>query len=168
MEAWHIWVIVALVFVIVEIFTTGFAVMCISFGCLFGAAVSLFELDVKWQLLAFAVGTVLAFLTVRPLVYKFFYKKGQEVKTNAEALVGRRAIVTERVGDEMHPGRVKVDGDTPRPNAYTPPHNRHPREPAPNLRLCAPYLSDLPYNSAARGFRWFRMYSSPEQNALRF
>ena len=111
MEAWHIWVIVALVFVIVEIFTTGFAVMCISFGCLFGAVVSLFELDVKWQLLAFAVGTVLAFLTVRPLVYKFFYKKGQEVKTNAEALVGRRAIVTERVGDEMHPGRVKVDGD---------------------------------------------------------
>ena len=111
MEAWHIWVIVALVFVIIEIFTTGFAVMCISFGCLFGAAVSLFELDVKWQLLAFAVGTVLAFLTVRPLVYKFFYKKGQEVKTNAEALVGRRAIVTERVGDEMHPGRVKVDGD---------------------------------------------------------
>ena len=111
MEAWHIWVVVALVFVIVEIFTTGFAVMCISFGCLFGAAVSLFELDVKWQLLAFAVGTVLAFLTVRPLVYKFFYKKGQEVKTNAEALVGRRAIVTERVGDEMHPGRVKVDGD---------------------------------------------------------
>ena len=111
MEAWHIWVIVALVFVIVEIFTTGFAVMCISFGCLFGAAVSLFELDVKWQLLAFAVGTVLAFLTVRPVVYKFFYKKGQEVKTNAEALVGRRAIVTERVGDEMHPGRVKVDGD---------------------------------------------------------
>jgi membrane protein implicated in regulation of membrane protease activity len=111
MEAWHIWVIVALVFVIVEIFTTGFAVMCISFGCLFGAAVSLFELDVKWQLLAFAVGTVLAFLTVRPLVYKFFYKKGQEVKTNAEALVGRRAIVTERVGDDMHPGRVKVDGD---------------------------------------------------------
>ena len=111
MEAWHIWVIVALVFVIVEIFTTGFAVMCISFGCLFGAAVSLFELDVKWQLLAFAVGTVLAFLTVRPLVYKFFYKKGQEVKTNAEALVGRRALVTERVGDEMHPGRVTVDGD---------------------------------------------------------
>ena len=111
MEAWHIWVIVDLVFVIVEIFTTGFAVMCISFGCLFGAAVSLFEFDVKWQLLAFAVGTVLAFLTVRPLVYKFFYKKGQEVKTNAEALVGRRAIVTERVGDEMHPGRVKVDGD---------------------------------------------------------
>jgi len=111
MEVWHIWVIVALLFVIVEIFTTGFAVMCISFGCLFGAAASALEWDVKWQLLAFAVGTVLAFMTVRPLVYKFFYKKGQEVKTNAEALVGRRAIVTERIEGELHPGRVKIDVD---------------------------------------------------------
>ena len=111
MEVWHIWVIVALIFVIVEIFTTGFAVMCISFGSLFGAGASALDWDVKWQLLAFAVGTVLAFLIVRPLVYKFFYNKAHEVKTNVEALVGRRAIVTERIEGELHPGRVKVDGD---------------------------------------------------------
>ena len=111
MEVWHIWVIVALVFVIVEMFTTGFAVMCISFGCLFGAGASALDWDIKWQLLVFAVGTALAFVTVRPLVYKFFYKKGQEVKTNVDALVGRRAIVTERIEGELHAGRVKVDGD---------------------------------------------------------
>ena len=111
MESWHIWVIIALIFVIVEICTSGFAVMCISFGCLFGAGASLLEWEFKWQLLAFAIGTVLAFMTVRPLVYKFFYKKVGEVKTNAEALIGRRAIVTERIEGELHPGRVKVDGD---------------------------------------------------------
>lgn len=111
MEVWHIWVIVALIFVIVEIFTSGFAVMCISFGCLFGAAASALDWGVKWQLLAFAIGTVLAFMTVRPLVYKFFYKKSHEVKTNADALVGRRAVATERIEGELHPGRVKVDGD---------------------------------------------------------
>lgn len=111
MEVWHIWVIVALIFVIVEIFTSGFAVMCISFGCLFGAVASALDWDVKWQLLAFAIGTVLAFMTVRPLVYKFFYKKSHEVKTNADALVGRRAVATERIEGELHPGRVKVDGD---------------------------------------------------------
>ena len=111
MEIWHIWVIIALVFVIVEMFTTGFAVMCISFGCLFGAGASALDWDIKWQLLVFAVGTALAFLTVRPLVYKFFYKKGQEVKTNVDALVGRRAIVTERIEGELHAGRVKIDGD---------------------------------------------------------
>lgn len=111
MEAWHIWVIVALVFVIVEIFTSGFAVMCISFGCLFGAGASALDWDIKWQLLLFAIGTVLAFLTVRPLIYKFFYKKSNEVKTNVDALIGRRAIVTERIEGELRPGRIKVDGD---------------------------------------------------------
>ena len=111
MEVWHIWVIVALIFVIVEMFTTGFAVMCISVGCLFGAGASLLDWDIKWQILAFAIGTALAFVTIRPLVYKFFYKKDDEVKTNAEALIGRKAIVSERIDGELHPGRVKVDGD---------------------------------------------------------
>lgn len=111
MEVWHIWVIVALVFVIVEMFTSGFAVMCISFGCIFGAVASALDWELKWQLLVFAIGTALAFMTVRPLVYKFFYKKENEVKTNAEALIGRKAIVSERIEGELHPGRVKVDGD---------------------------------------------------------
>ena len=111
MEIWHWWVIVALIFVIVEVFTSGFAVMCISFGCVFGAVASALDWEFKWQLLLFAIGTALAFLTVRPLVYKFFYNKAHEIKTNAEALVGRKAIVTERIEGELHPGRVKVDGD---------------------------------------------------------
>ena len=111
MEIWHIWVIIALVFVIIEIFTTGFAVMCISIGCMFGALASALDWELKWQLLLFAIGTVLAFVTVRPLVYKLFYNKSHEVKTNADAVVGRRGVVTERIEGELHPGRVKVDGD---------------------------------------------------------
>lgn len=111
MEVWHYWVIIALVFVIVEIFTSGFAVMCISFGCLFGAGAAALDWDIKWQLLVFAIGTALAFMTVRPLVYKFLYNKSHEVKTNAEALIGRRGVVTERIEGELRPGRVKIDGD---------------------------------------------------------
>ena len=111
MEAWHIWVIVALVFVIVEIFTSGFAVICISFGSIFGAIVSAFDMGLQWQFLAFAVGTILSFFTIRPVVQKFLYRKSREVKTNVDALIGRRAIVSERIGGELHPGRVKVDGD---------------------------------------------------------
>ena len=111
MEGWHIWIIIALVFVIIEMFTSGFAVMCISIGCLFGAVASAIDWELKWQLLVFAIGTALAFMTVRPLVYKFFYNKSHEVKTNMDALVGRKALVTERIEGELHPGRVKVDGD---------------------------------------------------------
>ena len=111
MEIWHIWVIIALIFVIVEIFTSGFAVMCISIGALFGAIASALDWEFKWQILIFAIGTIVALLTIRPLVYKLFYNKSRDVKTNAEALIGRRAITTERIEGELHPGRVKVDGD---------------------------------------------------------
>ena len=111
MEIWHIWVIIALIFVIVEIFTSGFAVMCISIGALFGAIASALDWEFKWQILVFAIGTIVALLTLRPLVYKLFYNKSRDVKTNAEALIGRRAITTERIEGELHPGRVKVDGD---------------------------------------------------------
>ena len=111
MEIWHIWVIIALIFVIVEIFTSGFAVMCISIGTLFGAIASALDWEFKWQILVFAIGTIVALLTIRPLVYKLFYNKSRDVKTNAEALIGRRAITTERIEGELHPGRVKVDGD---------------------------------------------------------
>lgn len=111
MEIWHIWVIIALIFVIIEIFTSGFAVMCISIGALFGAIASALDWEFKWQILVFAIGTIIALLTIRPLVYKVFYNKTQEIKTNAEAIIGRRAITTERIEGELHPGRVKVDGD---------------------------------------------------------
>ena len=50
-------------------------------------------------------------MTIRPLVCKFLYKKAKEVKTNVDALVGRRATTTERIEGELHPGRVKIDGD---------------------------------------------------------
>ena len=32
MEPWHIWIIVALLFFVLEIFTPGFAVACLSIG----------------------------------------------------------------------------------------------------------------------------------------
>ena len=41
MEIWHIWIIAALVFVIIEIFTSTFAVVCLSVGCVGGAIAGL-------------------------------------------------------------------------------------------------------------------------------
>ena len=111
MDAWHLWVIAALILVILEIFTSGFAIICISVGCLFGAGAAALDWELKWQLLTFAIFTAIAFLTVRPIFCKFLYKKSHEVKTNTDALIGRRAIVTECIKGELHPGRVKVDGD---------------------------------------------------------
>ena len=42
---------------------------------------------------------------------KFMDRKSKDVKTNAEAIIGRKGIVSERIDAEQHTGRVAIDGD---------------------------------------------------------
>lgn len=110
MEPWHIWIIVALIFFIMEIFTPGFAVACLSIGAIGSSVASTCGLELKFQILVFAVVTLLAFVLVRPVVLKLFHNKSKEVLTNVDALVGKHAIVSEDIKPVVG-GRVKVDGD---------------------------------------------------------
>jgi membrane protein implicated in regulation of membrane protease activity len=42
---------------------------------------------------------------------RFLEKRSKDVKTNAEAIVGRKGIVSERIDAAQHTGRVAIDGD---------------------------------------------------------
>lgn len=108
MEVWHIWAIVAILFIIGEIFTSGFALICFAVGCVGGAIAAASGAILEWQLGVFAIATFVAFLAVRPLLKKLSSKN--EIATNADALIGRTAKVTEciEVGGK---GRVAIDGD---------------------------------------------------------
>jgi membrane protein implicated in regulation of membrane protease activity len=111
-SAWLIWVIVALFFIILEIFTVGFAVACFSIGAIASAIVAALGGGLAWQLIAFSVVTFLAFVTVRPLVLKHFYQSDEaQRKSNADALIGRKAKVTEEINNDQRTGRVAIDGD---------------------------------------------------------
>ncbi len=111
MEVWHIWVIVALLFFILEIFTSGFAVACFSFGAIAAAIASALNAPLLWQLILFAVVSIIALVTVRPLIVKLFYKKGDGAATNGDAIIGREARVSEEINPETGRGRVAIDGD---------------------------------------------------------
>ncbi len=112
MTIWQIWLLVAAVFVVIEIFTSGFAVACFSVGCVFGAILAACELSLTWQVVAFAVGTFLAFVFIRPIVMKYLDKKTNDngVKTNMDSIIGKTAVVTEKIEENGY-GRVKIDGD---------------------------------------------------------
>ena len=106
------WLIVALAFFILEIFTTGVAVICFSFGAVGSCVAALCGANLTWQVIIFAIVTLLSFIFIRPMLIKLFYKKGKDdVKTNADALIGRRGIVSEAIDPSTGAGRVKVDGD---------------------------------------------------------
>lgn len=112
MEIWHMWVIAALILVVVEIFTTGFAVICLAIGALAAAVDAACGGGAEGQLIWFAAATLLAFVFVRPLLVKAFRKSGGgERLSGVDALKGREAMVSEHISSSDNTGRVAVDGD---------------------------------------------------------
>jgi membrane protein implicated in regulation of membrane protease activity len=111
MDAYQIWLIVAIVLVILEIMTAGFGVICFAIGAAFSALIAGLGGNITWQVVVFAVVSLLTFIFLRPVVMRFLDKKSKDVKTNADAIIGRKGVVSERIDAEQHTGRVAVDGD---------------------------------------------------------
>ena len=112
MEYYQIWLIAAIVLVIIELLTAGFGVICFAIGALFSAIAAFLGMDnLVWQLLVFAVASVLSFVFLRPVMLRLLDKKTKEVKTNADALIGKIAVVSETIDPSTNRGRVAVDGD---------------------------------------------------------
>lgn len=107
----YIWLIIALVLFIVEILTSGFGVFCFCVGALAAAVMAAFHLALVWQLVAFAILSFIAFIYIRPLLLKLFFKKEKLTPTNGEALIGRVGRVSEDIDPETGKGRVAIDGD---------------------------------------------------------
>ena len=111
MEIWHIWAIIALVLVIIEIFTTGFAVLCLAFGAVAAAVASACSATLAWQIVWFSVVTMAAFVLVRPFLLKSFKRSRRGRESGVDALIGRQAVVTERISPSSNTGRAAIDGD---------------------------------------------------------
>ena len=111
MEVYQIWLIAAIVLVILEVATAGFGVICFAIGAGFAALAAGLGASVTWQIVIFAIISLLTFIFLRPVVMRFLDKRSKDVKTNADALVGRKGIVSERIDATQHTGRVAIDGD---------------------------------------------------------
>ena len=102
------WLIVIAVCAIVELFTMGLTSVWFAGGALAAAIVALFCPYFWVQALAFIIiGFVLFFFT-RPIAMKYF-NKGR-IQTNAESLIGQRAIVVSEIDNLKGIGEVTVSG----------------------------------------------------------
>lgn len=111
MQAYQIWLIIAILLVILEICTAAFGSICFAIGAAVAAIAAGLGAGLTWQILIFVVVSMLTFIFLRPFMLKFLDRKSKDVKTNADALVGKRAVVSERIDAAQHTGRVAVDGD---------------------------------------------------------
>jgi membrane protein implicated in regulation of membrane protease activity len=111
MEIYQLWLTAAIILVIVEICTASFGSICFAIGAGFSALVAGLGGGFVWQILVFAIVSLLTFIFLRPVVIRWLDSKSKEVKTNVDALIGRKGIVSERIDASQHLGRVAIDGD---------------------------------------------------------
>jgi len=109
--AWHVWMIIGIGFVIIEIFDPAFFFISLGIGAILTGLFSMFPIvgnSIPVQILIFAIISFIAFLFMRKLGRKILTKSGGD--TNVYALKGKTGIVTKEIPAEGK-GFVKVGGE---------------------------------------------------------
>ena len=107
---WIIWLIVAVASFILENFIPGFWVAIHGIGALAAAPLAALGAGTTWQILVFAVVSVIAGIFFRPLALKYFFKSSEKREANTNAMIGRKAKVISKItADE--PGKAKIGSE---------------------------------------------------------
>ncbi|MEU7863534.1 NfeD family protein [Nonomuraea sp. NPDC049141] len=115
MDEWIIWIILAVVLGVAEIFTVTAALGLLGAAALLTAATAAIGLPVPLQLLVFALSSTAGLIVIRPVAMRHL-QQPQLQRFGVEALVGRQAyVVSEVTGRE---GRVRIGGEEWSARAY--------------------------------------------------
>ena len=107
---WQVWAVVAVICLILEMTAGDFFIICFSIGAVFAAITALIGGNIYWQLLLFAIFTLISLFWVRPFAQRYLHKGEDNRVSNADALMGRQGRVVESVKADGF-GRVQIDGD---------------------------------------------------------
>ena len=110
MEAWVIWLVAACALAVGEMLTLGFFLAPFAVGALLAMLVALAGGGGAVQLVAFLGVAGVTFALVRPVARRHLNTPPQ-IRTGTAALVGRPAVVLERIANDEGVGCVKIDGE---------------------------------------------------------
>jgi membrane protein implicated in regulation of membrane protease activity len=106
---WILWLLAAAVFGVGEMHQGGFYLLPFAFGAAVAAVVSLLGVGAVLSAVLFVATSVVVFGALRP-VAKRHRRLPPPLRTGAAALVGRRAMVLERIANDEGVGCVRIDG----------------------------------------------------------
>lgn len=103
---WWVWMAIAAVFVIVEIFTLGFFLLCFGIGAAVAGILAAFGLGGSWQWGAFALVSGVLFVASRRLAERF--SKKQPPGIGADRFIDKKGVVLEEVDNIKNSGRIRM------------------------------------------------------------
>ena len=110
MEAWHWWILIALVLLIGEAFVPGLVLGSLAIGAITGGLASVMTDFWEYQLIAASAGSLVSLVFLRPIAMRTWFS-GESVATGVDALPGRTVRITSAFDPSTGRGRGRVDGD---------------------------------------------------------
>lgn len=109
MDIWVIWLVAACVLGVGEMHQGGFYLAPFALGAGLAAIVSLLGVGALLSGIVFIAASGMVFGTLRPVARRH-RRLPPSIRTGAAALVGRPAIVLERIANDEGVGCVRIDG----------------------------------------------------------
>lgn len=103
-----LWLVLFIVLLVIEIFTMGLTTIWFAGGALVACILAYIGLELSVQIIVFLVVSVALLVLTRPLAMKFFNQERQ--RTNAEGLIGQKAVVLEQIDTIHGTGCCEVNG----------------------------------------------------------
>ena len=110
MDAWVWWIVIACVLAVGEVINTSFFLAPFAVGAAIAALAAAIGLATGGSLAVFLAGSLTLLLFVRPVARRHLTMPPQ-LRTGTAALVGRTAIVVERIANDEGVGCVRLDGE---------------------------------------------------------
>lgn len=109
---WGFWLVVAGIFFIIELCTTGFLVFWLGLAALISMIVSFFTTNIVIQTILFVALSIILIVFTRPILNKFFkLKDDSSLQSNIYSVIGKEGIVVEDINCIDYTGKVKVAGE---------------------------------------------------------
>lgn len=102
-----IWLIVAIIIFAIESLTVNLTTIWFGLGAIAAMIFAAFGASIPVQIIVFAVVAVVLLIFTRPIAVKYIKK----TSTNVDTLIGKYAIVTEKIDNLNGTGQVKIDGN---------------------------------------------------------
>lgn len=110
---WLIWLILAAVFIVAEVFTTGFVLLWFGVGAAVAALLALLGVQsLTIQVFVFLAVASLLVVASRTIFEQFFMRtsSGRDLKTGVAQMIGQSATVTEASRGTLNEAAVRAYG----------------------------------------------------------
>jgi len=111
---WIVWMMLGVMLVIAEVFTSGFVLLWFGIAALAAALAGLVGLGLPFQFLTFLLVSVGLTAASRTIFVNYFSqeKSGSDLKSGVDGLPGKIGTVVSSSSGALHEGAVKVYGST--------------------------------------------------------